>query len=292
MAVIPRLDVHMAAFLQQVAVSDHRFLWLDDTEYAGALLAGGVPPWLDATGYVAWRRKAHSLLRSSVVALPVGPLCLAWLADDRHLAASMSVRDRVNYPLKTLLAASALRLHLGEILGSLRSSFPTLVLALVCPSPRSWVSEAYRAAFGESAVFKVGEDEVDAATLHCADFLREFGASAIDTVLLEESTQSEPANSSELEWYRSVLNVGAHYRWDIGLRLPGSRFMGGDTAGFSYVIGPRPLPVPCFGQVIPADFWTGEECNFAPEADFRYAQIPLGIEPEVILERLAELREP
>jgi hypothetical protein len=279
----------MAAFLERVAASDGKLLWLDDADYSAALLAGGAPPWLDATAYVAWRRRAQSLLKSNVIAVPVARIFSSWLANDAPLRAASGAKTRANFPLKTLLAAADLRRHLAEIVAGLRSSFPLLSVALVCPSPRAWVSDAYHWAFGDAAEIEVGEDEVDAATLHSADFLREFGGSGIDTVLLEESGQSEPASTAEIEWYRSVLNVGTHYRWDMGLRLPGERFAGGDPGGFSYVVGPKPFGARCFGRVVADEFWRGGDADISPY-DFSFSRIPSDIEPEVVLDRLALLR--
>jgi hypothetical protein len=280
----------MAAFLEQVAASDHKLLWLDDADYSATLLAGGAAPWLEATAYVAWRRKAQSLLSSNVIAIPVARIFSAWLATDAQLRAASGAKTRANFPLKTMLAAADLRRHLAEIIVGLRSSFPRLAVALVCPSPRAWVSDAYHWAFGDAAQIEVGEEEVDAATLHSADFLREFGGSGIDTVLLEESAQSEPATTAEIEWYRSVLNVGAHYRWDMGLRLPGDRFAGDDPAGFSYIVGPKPFGAPCFGRVIADEFWRGDDPDHSLPYDFRFSRIPSEIKPEVVLDRLALLR--
>jgi hypothetical protein len=279
----------MAAFLQQVAASDSKLLWLDDADYSAALLAGGAPPWLDATAYVAWRRKAQSLLKSNVIAVPVARIFSSWLANDAPLRAASGAKARANFPLRTMLAAPDLRRHLAEIIVGLRSSFPMLAVALVCPSPRAWVADAYHWAFGDAAEIEVGEDEVDTATLHSADFLREFGGSGIDTVLLEESAQSEPATTAEIEWYRSVLNVGTHYRWDMGLRLPGDRFAGDDPGGFSYVVGPKPFGAPCFGRVVADEFWRGGDADTSPY-DFSFSRIPSDTEPEVVLDRLALLR--
>jgi len=280
----------MAAFLEQVAASDSKLLWLDDADYSAALLAGGAAPWLDASAYVAWRRKAQSLLKLNVIEVPAARIVSAWLVNDAQLRAAAGAKTRVNFPLKTLLAAADLRRHLAEIIAGLSSSFPKLAVALVCPSPRAWLSDAYHGVFGEPAQVEVGEDEVDAATLHCADFLREFGGSGIDTVLLEESAQSEPATSAEIEWYRSVLNVGTHYRWDMGLRIPGDRLTGDDPAGFSYMIGPRSFGTPCFGRVVGDDFWRGDDPDQSLPYDFRYSRIPTDIKPEIVLDRLATLR--
>jgi hypothetical protein len=278
----------MGVLLERIAAAEHRFLWVEDTEYAALLLAGGASPWFDAAAYVAWRRTAQGLFKSDVIALSVGPMFAAWVDADPALRAAMGAKRRVNFPLKTLLAAQTLRRQAGEMLAGLRSTAAQLPLAMVCPSPRAWLQDAYRFAFGESAP-EVGEDEVDTATLHCADFLREFGSSGIDSVLLEESPSSEPAAAEELAWYRSVLNVGAHYRWDTGLRMAGDRYAGTDVPGFDYCIAARPLRAPCTGIAIAEDFWSGAApCDLV--ADFHFVRIPPGTAPETVLDRLAQLR--
>jgi hypothetical protein len=164
------------------------------------------------------------------------------------------------------------------------------------------VALAYRWAFGHAAALEVGEDEVDAATLHCADFLRQFATAGVDSVLLVEANDGNdagtPQDASELEWYRAVLNVGAHYRWDMGLHLPGARFAGdlGPSAardgagGFAFVIASSAFNAPCVGRVIAEEFWSGA-LETLPQADFHFSAIPLGIPPEVVLDRLSVLRQ-
>jgi hypothetical protein len=279
----------MAKFLDQMMSFGGKLLWLDDIEYSSGLLAGGEAPWLDVSACVAWRRKAQSLLKSGVVVLPVGRVCAAWVSRHGDVRAALGARSGTNFPLKTLLREAALRSHVVELVEGLRSSFPDLSLALVCPSPRAWVSEAYCHAFGDSAEVEVGSDEVDTAALHIADFLREFGRSDIDTILLEESMQSEPATAAELEWYGSVFNVATHYRWDVGLRIPGVRFGGGGDA-LAYLIAPRRLDAACFGKVIEPGFWKHAAVDPAPRAEFMFAQIPRDADPERVLDRLASLK--
>jgi hypothetical protein len=279
----------MGVFLNQVAASDRRLLWIDDTDYSSHLLAGGAAPWLDTAAHIAWRRKAQSLLKSGVAALPVARVCEALLASDGALRTAMAAKSRVAFPLKTLLSSEVLRAQLSDLLLGLRGSFSALPLALVCPSPRAWVGAAYRSAFGDAAQVAVGEEEVDGATVQCADFLRTFATTGMDTVLLEESPDSEPQSADELEWYRSVLNVGKHYRWDIGVRLPvGGQFDG--IADVDYVIAPRAGHAACFGEAIRSDYWSGAAPAAASRPDFRFVQIPAGLQPELVLDRLTHLR--
>jgi len=279
----------MSDFLQRVA-DDPQFLWLDDTEYSGALLAGGNIPWCDVGAFVAWRRQAQNLLRSSVGALPLAPLCAAWVMQDPQLRTLMSSKSRVNFPLKSLLASGELRRHLAELLTALRAALSKSPLALVCPSPRAWIEEAFQLAFKQPANVPIGEDEVDAATLHCTDFLRHLSGTGLDTVLLVESAESESTTPEEVEWYRSVLNVGSQYRWSMGLRVPGKRFGGLPASTFDYLIAPHCVAAPCFGADL-SDFWSSAP-NFAnvPKADFRFTLLPVGLKPEVILDSLVQLR--
>jgi len=279
----------MGVFLDQVAASDHRLLWIDDTDYSSHLLAGGAAPWLDTSAHIAWRRKAQSLLKSSVAALPVARVCEALLASDGALRTAMAAKSRTGFPLKTLLSSDILRAQVSDLLLGLRGSFSALPLALVCPSPRAWVGAAYRSAFGDGVA--VGEEEVDTATVQCADFLRAFAGSGIDTVLLEESPDSEPQSADELEWYRSVLNVGKHYRWDVGVRLPGGGSQFNDTiADVAYLIAPRAGHAACFGEAITSDYWSGAAPDASSRPDFRFVQIPPGLQPELVLDRLTHLR--
>lgn len=272
-------------FLDQLAPG-RRLLWLDYVDYAGALLAGGAVPWLDVGALLAWQRKAQALLRSDVVMLPVGTVCTAWLAAHEPLRTTMASKSRALFPLKTLLADNALRTHLAELAEGLRASFTETPLALVCPSPRRWFGEAYLQAHGEGIA--VGEDAADSAAVLIADFLRLFGESGVDVLLLEEGPDSEPESAAAIACYQPVLNVAAHYRWDVGLSAPLGRYAGGES-GLAFVLAPRPLPGSTTGIVVPAAYWDGAAPDL-PAEGLRYARIPAAAQPEAVLERLAQLR--
>ena len=112
-------------------------VWLDSHNYAGRLLAGGAPPWLDVAAFVAWQRKAQGLLKSNVASLPVAPVVAAWLETRPDLREAMGAKTRAVYPLKVLLADEMLREHLVEMARGMRSAVGGL-LALALPSPRAW----------------------------------------------------------------------------------------------------------------------------------------------------------
>lgn len=262
-----------------------RPLWLDATAYAGRLLANGAVPWLDVAGFIAWHGRAHALLGPDVAILPLAPLTTAWLAAHPALADAMKMKRRAVWPLKTLLADSALRLHVEELLGALRISYKQMPLALVLPSPRRWLAEACIAAHG--VMPEIGEDEIDSAAMYLAGFLRAFGDTGLDAVLLEEDARSEPRALVEVGWYQPVLNVAAHFRWDAGLRLPVAADYPGGAAGLDFIFAPHAIAGQPSG-IVPGDgFWYGEAVS---AADFFLAAIPEDAKPETVLERLVLLR--
>lgn len=277
----------MAAFLDNA--SARQPLWLDYTAYAGALLAGGKIPWLDVGACVAWQRKAQGLLKAEVVTLPLAPLINAWIAAHPQLVKAMGEKKRLLFPLKTLLADAALRAHLVELLAGLRSSFAKLPLALVLPSPRQWIALAYAQAHGSADGIEVGADEIDSASVYVADFLRAFGDSGLDVLLLEE-TADAPISAADLEWYQPVINIAAHYRWELGLHLPGAATDLGAGSGFHFVIASTPLTGFRSGLATNAEFWSGAAAPECPADGFRFAEIPAHANPETVLDRLGVLR--
>lgn len=278
----------MGRLLQRTAAGPG-LVWLDYVDYAGTLLAGGSVPWLDVAATVAWYRKAQGLLRSDVVTVPAWLVMTAWLDTHPALREAMGAKNRAIHPLRTLLSEEPLRDHLGELVKALRSCFAEPVLALGLPSPRLALHEAYAVAFGTGDAPVIGEDEVDAACPHIASFLRGFGETGLDTLLLGESALTEPAAAAEVAWYQSVLNVAAHYRWDVGLAVPGDRF-GGGAQGIDFIIAPRAIAGVPQGFALPADFWDALPSPVIHVPDFIYATIPTGAVPERVLERLALLR--
>jgi len=269
--------------------ADGRGLWLDYTAYAGALLAGGKVPWLDIDGLIGWMRKAQSLLKSDVVALPIAAVVEHWLDAHPELKTAMGVKRRAVYPLKTLLADPALRGYLAGLTRALRSSFAKPALVMALPSPRLWAGLAAAQALPDEAV-EIDADVVDSAAAYMADFLREFADCGIDGLLLEENPQSGFATAEDVQLYQPLFNVAAHYRWDVGLQLPAvqNAFPG---SGANFVVSPRALTDVSTGLVIPAGFWNGEAPPDCPSGGFRYAEIPADAKPESVLDRLAVLRQ-
>ena len=279
----------MGLFINLESASSERPLWLDSTAYTARLLEGGHAPWLEIASFLSWQRKAQGLLRSDVIALPAEPVVDALLAMHPALRSAMAAKSRALFPLKTLLAATQLRDQLGEMLSGLRACFPGIPLALVVPSPRRWIALSYCQAFGADAEAAAGADEFESASVYVADFLRCFSESGLDILLLDEAADTEPASPEEIEWYRPVLNVATHYRWELGLRLPLAKTDPGMVEGVGFFIAPSPLAAPT-GILTPGTFWAGSPPPVCPAGQFRTADIPAEANPELVLDRLAVLR--
>ncbi len=267
----------MGAWLGLLATGLEPPLWLDDTAYSGRLLAGGQIPWRDVTALIAWRLKAFELLRPSLAVLDVGEVVTAHAAVTPGLAADR----RPIGPLTALLSTGELQQHVAAIIRGLRSSFRE-PLALVVPSPRCWPMLAYLTAFNKKP--PIGADEVDEASVLMASFLRGFGDTGVDALLLTDNEGSAPATASELDWYQSVFNVAHHYRWDLGMKMPTVPV---DWHATDFVIARSGAA----GIEIDPTFWA---VDIAPPAvepgGFRYASIPEHVAPERALARLAVLR--
>ncbi len=284
----------MSGFLEGVRQRPGQLLWLDSDAYAWRLFGGDPRQLLQPAEYVGLQRKAQGLLRSDVVALDVAAVARVMLEARPALREAMTQKRRAMAPLKTLAADAGLRQGIDDLLSGLRGSFASTPLALVMPSPRRWLRESYALTFGADAGIDIGEDEIDSAAVQLADFLRHFGESGIDVLLMSESADDPPASSDELEWYRPVLNVAAHYRWDVGLRLDAAPATPLGADGIGFVIAPpsdgSALAGVC-GHVIAPAFWSDSNAVAAPDAaDFRYAAIAADAKPETVLARLAALR--
>jgi len=278
----------MPALSERIA-ADPRCLWLEYSAYAGALLANGNVPWLEVDAAIGWMRKAQSLLKSDVIAVPLSEVVAQWLIAHPQLKTAMAAKRRTVFPLKTLLADPALRTRLVELSRALRSSFPKLPLILILPSPRLWLEQAWTQALPAEPV-EIDADAVDSAAAYVADFLREFAEAGIDALLLDESAESEPASAEALGLYQPVFNVAAHYRWDAGLRLPQALHGIAEGRGPGFVVSPRIFPGMALGLMVPRQFWDGEAPPDCPAGGFRFAEIPADAKPESVLDRLSALR--
>jgi len=267
-----------------------RLLWLDHTDYSARLLAQGRSPWLDTAACVAWLRQAQGLLRPDVLALPLAEVATAWLDRHPELQTAMAGKAKRGHgPLKELLAADLLRVHVAGLASALRAALPGALFALVLASPRDWAAQAMAHAGGTAEA--VDEDAVDAAAAGIAEFLRLFAQAGVDAVLLQEARPWAAAEVELLlELYQPVANVARHYGWDWGVQLPEAAALpAGGAPGFT--IAPASCGVTPAGLTLPQAFWQGGAPPARETGSFDHARIPADAHPETVLAQLAQLRQ-
>jgi len=271
-------------------LGERRLLWIDSTRYALALL--GVEPsmWLSTPDCIAWYRKVQGLVASDVVTLPLGEVCDAWIARDAELQAALtSSTRRPTLPLRTLLVYEPLRAHLVELASAVRALMQQPLFALSLPSPQRAIDWARRL---DTPRGDADEDAVDTAASYLADFLRVFANSGVDLLVLEEQSARPPNSMLSFKLYQPLFNLGAHYRWDVGLRLVDASELADVTQvpGLDFVIASSVVPGALTGVALPAAFWEGESPVEVPPGHFCFAEIPVSAQPETVLARLSSLR--
>jgi hypothetical protein len=281
----------MSGLMARIQGGTKPLLWLDDADYAERLLSAGRTPWCDGAAYLAFRRKAHGLLKPDLWALPLSRMLTAWVDAHPALRQAMSAKPRLLVPARTLLADAALRTYLADLLGSLQSGGVGDPLLLAMPSPRALIRQAWQLAFDAAPEDALGEDEIDTCAVYVADFLRSFAATDIAGLLLEEDADDAPASADEVAWYQPVLNVATHFRWAVGLSVPDGCGCVAAPLPAQFVIAPQSLPVQVpQGRVLADDFWTGAAPPATTMDGFFYARVPADAVPEQVLARLSVLR--
>ncbi|MDB6100232.1 MAG: hypothetical protein JWO52_231 [Gammaproteobacteria bacterium] len=269
----------MGRWLDAVKMAGRRPIWLDDTEYTTRLLASGAAPWADPASWANWRRTALGLLNPDVAVLDLSAAANAWLVPRNGV---IQAQGQPGAPLRSLVSNAGFQAHLRELLRALRA-MTSKPLALTMASPRKWVIDTYLRAFSQAV--EPDEDVADDAAADIAQLLRTLSDGGVDTVLLREDTVAASQASTWLNCYGSVFNVAHHYRWDVGVLLPGGA--PANIPGVDFFIAPRDA----LGLSLDPQFWRGGP----PPADtsgpgFIFGEIPADAQPHAVLDRLGKLR--
>lgn len=261
-------------------------VWLKSSGYARRLLLGEAgDPWESAAGYLAFFNQAHGLLRPDVGVVDVGDLYRSWVARHPALKAAMGSKKRPTFPLKRMLEEEGPRKLLAEVVeavaASLRGQTP-LVLAM--PAPRRWLAEAAGLAGRDG--LEIDADAIEDAAMYMADLARAVSHLPIGGLLLED--EADAAGDGDGAAYRTLVNVARHYRW--GLALRGSP--GRTAEDFDTVISPAPPQGGdlALGLDVSGSLWSGAPLAALGAGQFYFAEIPVGTEPEAVLQNLARLR--
>jgi hypothetical protein len=249
-------------------------LILDHAAFGSARLLHGSPvPWSEPVECQSYFGQAQGLFRPDVTLVDLGAAYAQHLAGRPELVEAMAARSRTGYALKTLLADDALAeavVSLARILA--QTNQQPLVLQL--PAPLRWLALT-QTATGRSDVTALDSDHGESASMYVADWLRRFGALPVTLLLLDGRRADDPALTGlvaeDLATYSPLVNAAAHYRWGLAMRTDDKLDLHGSDD---------------HGAVLPPSFWEDQP---APEARVLLAEIPSGIEPERVLQRLASL---
>jgi hypothetical protein len=129
--------------------------------------------------------------------------------------------------------------------------------------------------------------------VYLADFIRYFSELGLAGLLLVERVGHQPANEVDVELYRPLLNVAAHYRWSVGLRLPEPSLLG-PGAGLNFAIAPAfPQGAPGLAGIdVSGSIWEGQAPPPVATNHFYFTDIPEDATPEHVLMVLSALRLP
>jgi len=261
-------------------------VWLKSSGYARRLLLGeDGDPWESAPRYLAFFTQAHGLLRPDVGVVDMGDLYRSWVARHPALQAEMGSKKRAAFPLKRMLEEEGPRKLLAEVVeavaASLRGAAP---LVLAAPAPRRWLGEAIRLAGRDGT--EIDADTVEDAAMYMADLARSVCHLPIGGLLLEEG--ADGADDPDGAAYRPLVNVARHYRWGLALRgRPGRRAEDFDTVISTAVPDGGDLAL---GLDVSGPLWEGAPLAALEAGQFYFAEIPVGTEPEAVLQNLARLR--
>jgi hypothetical protein len=265
-----------------------RPVWFDSLAYCRAkLLAGASLPWASPGELAAFTGKAQGMFGSDALLVDVADLCGERAMADPELRAAMGLRSRAGYALRTLLADDTVRTAAVDAVGAVSGGGAGTPVVLSMPSPARWLTISSDLA-GQPAE-PPDADRADTAAMYVADYLRVFGTSGVDGLLLDEG----PVVAPELvpaDAYRPVLNVAEHYGWPVLISTPAAAaWPSGAVAGVAGWIGtapPQPAG-PTWGWYAGDDFWAGADAPTG--AGLVFAVVPEQADPDSVMARVRAL---
>lgn len=264
---------------------DKPLVWLDAEDYGSRVVLNDKPmPWSNPTEFVSAYGQIQSLLKAQVAPVHLGRFLRSWLEANPAALSEMSGKKRIRVALKRLLGMEEQRGAIREIVSALCDSCAEPVV-LVLPPNGELINWANNRANGAEPV-EIGEIDIDSVSVYLADFMRAFSGLDIAAVLVE-LPQGTAINPDLLDLYSPIVNVARHYHWALGMATLGGvvedpeqllQFVVSDAAASGVT-----------GLVQSGALWREGLINWQPP-HFVYASVPQDMEPELVLERLAEIR--
>jgi len=260
-------------------------VWLDAQDYGSQVVLNGKPfPWTNPTEFVAAYGQLQSLLKADVAPLDLGCFLKAWLDANPSALMEMSGKKRVRFALKRLLGMDSQRQLIREIAGALCDSLSQPVV-LVLPPNGDLINWANNRANNVDPV-ELTEIDIDSVSVYLADYLRAFSGLEIAGVLVQ-LPQGVNVSLELLDLYSPIINVARHYHWALGVEVQDA-VLSDPEGALQFTISTSDQSG-VTGLVQGDAFWEGETVPCEPP-NFVYARVPVDIEPERVLERLAALK--
>jgi len=273
----------MAAWVKTwLAGESQQLRWLAFEDYARQVFANNHPAWhTEPMRYAAGLADANKVLGSQVVSFDFG----AVFATHAKLAAECEGVERIT----ALLDDAALKAFCADAIGAMAHQLSAKVdVVLQLPSP-----SALLISLGED-VANIDFDMLDDAATALAELLRGFAELPISGVVIA-FTDNAVDRGDEGEACEVLQGLAGHYDWFFALRLESNALVDGledldadirllptiDAAELDEQDG-------SVGGGLNSAFWKGSTLPSA-ERICLYGDVPVDIDPKVIVERVATL---
>ncbi|OUS24778.1 hypothetical protein A9Q99_23580 [Gammaproteobacteria bacterium 45_16_T64] len=277
-------------------------LWIDGWKYGLALLNDGQQPdWSDTAATVAYLRTLQGLVKSDVITLHVEDFYTYWIEKHPELLVAMGEKRRLGFALRTLLADADARQQLDAIIFGLCEGYKDTPVVLALPSPKQWITKAHCTAKAINNV-QVTWDDAESASMYIADFLRHFSQRAISGILLQDNAQCGPNSDNDIARYQPILNIADNYQWHVLIDGCQGDYSPSPRTGIAYSLQSidthsaqqnskfSPDDIIATGLKLDLLHWRQVERSALLSAHFYFSTLPLDAKPEVILEKIAELK--
>jgi hypothetical protein len=265
-----------------------RVLWLDGVPFGEKQLLGGrCFPWCDTTPFVHAHKQLCTLLKSDVISVSLERFYDGWLDRYPESLIELAGKRRVHSALTQLLADTAPRAQIIEIVTALRATYDE-PLVLMLPAIESWISHIHCRANSGVVPFDSDEDTVEGVAVAIADMLRSCGRVGVDGIVISDATRLQ-FDRQRLRRYAPLRNLAAYYRWDVGIdcRYASEIDLEHGDADFLITRAPVAEETPVFYAGAEGSWVVGQSTG---EHEFLHLEVPGDISPEQLQVRLTELR--
>lgn len=272
--------------------------WIDFIHYANRLFAAERKNiWGNEDTYISIFSQGQSLVQSDVLTISIHNFYRQWLSDHMDLLQNYAGK-KATFILKKIIAADEPKRIIKNVLAGLENLYNrSKPVALVVPSPQMWLNWLY--ANMRSEVPELKENEIEAAAMYTAEYLRDYSSFGLAAIVLEEDEKSSVHSFGSISLYKPIINIVRHYQWATVLLLDGTvqkTIEKHEDIDFFLVKGSPFSELNSLlqeheniGGGLNDSFWSGAPIN-AENALFVYGEIPEQAEPETVLAQLKRIR--